>query len=118
MNKHLNNWLDKMDGLPEETSNNNIRKEIIRQTGKCDGKHQNVQEIINCADCSSDIDKLSAQNLGKRGGEQSAKSRFSGKSKAEISEIMRKVRYSKSEIKELDDMADEMVDSLNRSQKS
>lgn len=30
MNKHLNNWLDKMDGLPENTSNNNIQKEIDR----------------------------------------------------------------------------------------
>ena len=31
MNKHLNNWLDKMDGLPENTSNNAINKELKNQ---------------------------------------------------------------------------------------
>lgn len=30
MNKHLNNWLDKVEGLPEGTSNRNIEKEIER----------------------------------------------------------------------------------------
>jgi len=28
MNKHLNNWLDKVEGLPENTSNKNITKEL------------------------------------------------------------------------------------------
>lgn len=57
MNKHLNNWLDKQDGLPENTSNNNIIREMARQGGKA-----------------------------------SVKKRFKGKTKSEISEIMKKVR--------------------------
>ena len=31
MNKHLNNWLDKVEGKPPETSNNAIKKERKRQ---------------------------------------------------------------------------------------
>jgi len=61
MNKHLNNWLDKMDGLPENTSNNNITKEMKRQgyltkeemelLKKCDGVHGTLSEIIRCKSC-------------------------------------------------------------------
>jgi len=36
-----------------------------------------------------------ASMMGKKGGKNSVKSRFSGKTKTEISEIMRNVRYSK-----------------------
>ncbi len=57
MNKHLNNWLDKQDGLPKNTSNNSIIKEMARQ-----------------------------------GGIASVKKRFKGKTKEEISDIMKKVR--------------------------
>ena len=31
MDKHLNNWLDKVEGKPENTTNNAIKKEIKRQ---------------------------------------------------------------------------------------
>ena len=31
MNKHLNNWLDKREGLPKNTSNNNIIREKAYQ---------------------------------------------------------------------------------------
>lgn len=31
MNKHLNNWLDKQEGLPQETTNKNIIREMARQ---------------------------------------------------------------------------------------
>lgn len=31
MNKHLNNFLDHLDGLPENTSNKNIKREPVRQ---------------------------------------------------------------------------------------
>jgi len=34
MNKHLNNLLDKCEGLPENTSNKGIEKEIKRQKGR------------------------------------------------------------------------------------
>ena len=34
MNKHLNNWLDRVEGLKENYSNNNIAKEIARQRGE------------------------------------------------------------------------------------
>jgi hypothetical protein len=33
MNKCLNNFLDKVEGKPEKTTNKNIKKEIIRQYG-------------------------------------------------------------------------------------
>ncbi len=38
MNKHLNNWLDKQDGLPKNTSNNNIIREMARQGGIASAK--------------------------------------------------------------------------------
>lgn len=38
MNKHLNNWLDKVEGLPKNTSNKNILKEIARQLGSKGGR--------------------------------------------------------------------------------
>lgn len=31
MNKHLNNWLDEQEGLPTESSNNAIKREMERQ---------------------------------------------------------------------------------------
>jgi hypothetical protein len=31
MNKHLNNWLDKIEGKPKETTNKAIKKEKRRQ---------------------------------------------------------------------------------------
>jgi len=34
MNKHLNNWLDRVEGLKQNYSNNNIAKEIARQRGE------------------------------------------------------------------------------------
>jgi len=78
MNKHLNNWLDKVEGLPENTTNNSFERELKRQgykpkqykddkTGEpfigwsieetnkfkeCDGRHKSVDEIINCESCS------------------------------------------------------------------
>ena len=54
-----------------------------------------------------------AKLLGSRGGKQSAKSRFDGKTKEEISEIMRKLRYSRKDLKQ---MGEESVEALNRSQ--
>ena len=46
--------------------------------------------------------KQYAKLLGSRGGKQSAKKRFEGLTKEEISAKMRKVRYSKSQIKKID----------------
>jgi hypothetical protein len=48
-----------------------------------------------------------AQVLGRKGGKQSAKSRFMDKSKAEISEMMRGVRKTKFT------KSDDLVDCLN-----
>jgi len=31
MNRQLNNWLDQVEGLPENTTNDNLIKELIRQ---------------------------------------------------------------------------------------
>lgn len=58
---------------------------------------------------------IHAQALGKLGGKQSVKSRFKGKSKTEISEIMKKVRWTKRDTKKSRKVADDMVDSLNSS---
>jgi hypothetical protein len=38
MNKHLNNWLDKQEGLPQETTNRNIIREMARQGGLASAK--------------------------------------------------------------------------------
>lgn len=45
-----------------------------------------------------------AQQLGRRGGKKSAESRFKGKTKEQISETMRKIRYSKSDLKDIKTM--------------
>ena len=59
-----------------------------------------------------------ASALGKLGGKKSVESRFKGKTKAEISKMMRKVRYFKREIKEMDTMGKEVLNGLNLSQSS
>lgn len=62
------------------------------------------------------MNKLSkiAQQLGKLGGKKSAQSRFSGKSKDEISELMRKVRLSKQDSKDFQKTLSGFVDNLNK----
>lgn len=55
-----------------------------------------------------------AQQLGKKGGKKSVESRFGGKTKSEISEIMRKVRLTKSEKAEFSEMVDESIENLKR----
>ena len=60
-----------------------------------------------------------AQALGKLGGQKSAKSRFKGKTKEEISEQMKKIRWSKVEWTKQDTlkskkMAQELNDNLNK----
>ena len=66
MNKHLNNWLDDVEGKPKNTTNNAITKEMERQgykpkklnkeemelLKKCDGVHGSLEEICNCESCS------------------------------------------------------------------
>jgi hypothetical protein len=58
-----------------------------------------------------------AKQLGKKGGKKSVEARFGGKSKQEISEMMRKVRYSKKELQEMDEMDAEFVKGLNEGAK-
>ena len=55
-----------------------------------------------------------AKQFAKHGGKKSAQSRFAGKSKEEISEIMRKVRMSSEQKKKVDVMVQGMVDNLNQ----
>ena len=55
-----------------------------------------------------------AKFLGRIGGKASVKSRFAGKTKKDISEIMRNVRLSKKEEKEVDVMVKKMTDNLNK----
>lgn len=50
-----------------------------------------------------------AKVLGSAGGKKSAKKRFEGLSKAEISEKMRAVRYSKKDLGEIDEMTEDVV---------
>ena len=58
-----------------------------------------------------------AKMLGSRGGKKSVQVRFAGKSKKEISEIMRKVRYSKKGLKIINEISKEFVDGLNKGMK-
>ena len=44
MDKNLNNWLDKEEGLPKNTSNNNIQKEIKRQKGQAVPTKEEIRE--------------------------------------------------------------------------
>ena len=44
MDKNLNNWLDKEEGLPKNTSNNNIQKEIKRQKGQAVPTKEEIKE--------------------------------------------------------------------------
>lgn len=60
---------------------------------------------------------LTPSEMGRKGGKNSVKSRFKGKSKKEISEMMSRIRLSKSEEKTLDRMTQESVDALNASMK-
>ncbi len=55
-----------------------------------------------------------AKELGMKGGRASAKKRFDGKTKDEISEIMRKVRLTKLQKKEFDKGVNGMVANLNK----
>lgn len=59
-----------------------------------------------------------AQQLGKMGGKKSAQSRLNGKSKAEISEMMRKLRYTKEQRVKIKEMSKEMVAALNKNVKN
>jgi len=59
------------------------------------------------------IRKEMARQLGSVGGKKSAEVRLGGLTKEQKSELMRKVRYSKKETKELDYMAEELVKGLN-----
>lgn len=66
--------------------------------------------------------KSIAAQLGSQGGKKSVKSRFKGKTKAEISEMMRGVRlnkitYTKQDHKRMDKMAKEIVKNLNKNTK-
>lgn len=84
MNKHLNNFLDKAEGLPEETSNNNIKKE------------------------------MTLREMAQKGGKASAEKRFEGKTKEEISEQMRKVRYSKKQLETIKKMGENALEGFKR----
>jgi flavorubredoxin len=55
-----------------------------------------------------------AKLLGSRGGKQSAKKRLEGKTKEEISEIMRKMRYSKKQSETIKEMGENVVEGLRK----
>ena len=52
MNKHLNNWLDQVEGLPINTSNNNIEQEL---------KNSDNEKDI-CYHCNRDLDPIKDNN--------------------------------------------------------
>jgi hypothetical protein len=58
--------------------------------------------------------ELTIKEFASMGGKASVKSRFDGKSKAEISQIMKSVRLSKKQKAEVDSMVDTMVESLRQ----
>jgi hypothetical protein len=49
MNKHLNNWMDEAEGLPINTTNLNITKELKRQ-----GYTLNMKKCLLCEDRDKD----------------------------------------------------------------
>jgi hypothetical protein len=55
-----------------------------------------------------------ASQLGKLGGKKSAESRFAGKSKEDISEMMRKVRLTPQESEEFDVAVAAMVEDMRK----
>jgi len=57
---------------------------------------------------------MTIQEMAQLGGKASVKKRFKGKTKKQISELMRKVRLSKEEKKEVKEMAGLMVENLNK----
>lgn len=64
MNKHLNNWLDKQEGLPQETTNKNIIREMSRQgvlasvnkrlDNKTQSKKCGIDELVKKASLSKE----------------------------------------------------------------
>jgi len=69
-------------------------------------------ELNRKIESTSDERSQAAKFLGRLGGKASVKKRFDGMSKVEISELMRKVRLSKSDNKIFDAIMDESVASL------
>jgi hypothetical protein len=70
MNKHLNNWLDKQEGLPKETTNNNIIREMARQGGLASAKKRlgdktqsEISEIMKRVRRGSKKQATSSQDL-------------------------------------------------------
>lgn len=57
---------------------------------------------------------LAASHMGKIGGKKSVEKRFDGKSKEEISELMRAVRMTKEQSARFDEALDEVVENLNK----
>jgi len=58
MNKHLNNWLDKVEGKPPETSNNAIKKERKRQGYDKDYKQEEIARKSEiCPACNKEKNK-------------------------------------------------------------
>jgi hypothetical protein len=55
-----------------------------------------------------------ARQLGSRGGKKSVESRFKGLTKEQKSELMRKVRLTPRQKKEVDLMVNSMVKNLNK----
>ena len=73
---------------------------------------------LQCANCLAIFDYSDvARKLASRGGKKSVSSRFAGKSKKEISEMMRNVRYSKKELQTADKIADILTKNLNKNVK-
>lgn len=79
-----------------------------------------VKKIISTERIIDKIMNLSeiAKQLGSAGGKKSAQSRFKGKTKKEISEIMKKVRlakpFTKEQNKESNKRANEVLTNLNQ----
>jgi Glu-tRNA(Gln) amidotransferase subunit E-like FAD-binding protein len=61
---------------------------------------------------------MTIKELTSKAGKASANKRFQSKSKKQISELMRKVRLSKTEKKEVNNMVNEVVENLRKNTKS
>lgn len=61
MNKELNNWLDKVEGLPENTTNNNIKREMKIQGYNCSSCGGNDWKITKVNDCEDDYNCINCK---------------------------------------------------------
>lgn len=89
----------------------NINDLCVRGCGRL-AEQTKYGYALTCAECRKTSDY--ARKLGSSGGKKSVQSRFNGKTKEQISELMRKVRLSKAESKDFSAGLQDMVNGMRK----